>query len=64
MPQVETPEKCWVGEKEKICYETREEAEMAARLVEVAHGLEVGTLHVYKCEIGKHYHHARRKKKS
>jgi hypothetical protein len=51
--------KCWVGEQEKICYGDKEEAEMVARLVEREHGWEVGTLGVYKCEYGEHWHLSR-----
>ena len=48
------PEKCWVGEQQKICYGTREEAEMAARVAEYDHGAK--GLGVYKCEFGEHWH--------
>lgn len=48
------PKKCWVGETQKICYETREEAELAARVAEYDHKI-VG-LSVYKCEYGNHWH--------
>lgn len=48
------PEKCWVGETQKICYATREEAEVAARVAEYEHGI-LG-LGVYKCEYGDHWH--------
>ena len=48
------PEKCWVGEKQKICYATREEAEVAARVAEHDHGIR--GLSVYKCEYGDHWH--------
>lgn len=50
------PEMCWVGEQQKVCYPTQEEAEGAARLVEHEHGLPVGTLSVYYCEYGNHWH--------
>ena len=33
------PEKCWVGEEQKICYGSREEAEMAAKVAEYEEGL-------------------------
>lgn len=45
--------KCWVGETEKIIYDTREEAEVAAKVAEYDHG---GKLGVYKCEYGDHWH--------
>ena len=48
------PERCWVEEAHKISYKTREEAEMAARVVEHDHGLK--GLSVYKCEFGEHWH--------
>lgn len=50
------PERCWVGEQQKICYATRDEAEGAARLVEYEHGLPANSLSVYKCEYGDHWH--------
>ena len=56
------PEKCWVGEGEKVCYETEEEAVGMARLTEVERGLPVGFLIVYKCEFGEHWHLASTKK--
>ena len=48
------PKKCWVGEGQKICFNTIEEAEMAARVAEYDHG--ISGLSVYKCEYGNHYH--------
>ncbi len=48
------PERCWVGEVHKICYKTRDEAEVAARVAEHDHG--VKDLTVYKCEFGDHWH--------
>lgn len=48
------PEKCWVGESQKICYATREEAEMAAKVAEYDHGTK--GLSVYKCEYVEHWH--------
>ena len=48
------PKKCWVGEMQKICYETREEAELAARVAEYDH--KISGLSVYKCEYGNHFH--------
>lgn len=50
------PEKCWVGDKHKVCYPDQESAEMSARLIEVEHGLSRGFLHVYKCDFGEHWH--------
>ncbi|MBR3204783.1 hypothetical protein IKF81_03850 [Candidatus Saccharibacteria bacterium] len=49
------PEKCWVGETQKICYGSKEEAEMAARVAEHDHHLKI-RLSVYKCEFGNHWH--------
>ena len=54
--QMYEPERCWVGEQQKICYATQDEAEGAARLVEQEHGLPVNTLSVYKCEYDDHWH--------
>ncbi len=48
------PERCWVGETHKICYATREEAELAARVAEYDHG--ISGLTAYKCEYGEHWH--------
>lgn len=48
------PPRCWVGDAHKICYSTREEAELAARVAEYDHQSE--SLSVYKCEYGNHYH--------
>jgi len=48
------PERCWVGDVQKICYATREEAELAARVAEYDYG--VSHLSVYKCEYGDHWH--------
>ena len=49
------PKKCWVGDQHKICYDTREEAEAAARVAEYDHKLDL-RLGVYKCEYGDHWH--------
>ena len=48
------PERCWVGEGQKICYKTREEAEVAAKCAGFDHG--APELKVYKCEFGDHFH--------
>ena len=48
------PEKCWVGDQQKVCYKTREEAEMMAKSVQFEYG--APELGVYKCEFGDHYH--------
>lgn len=48
------PKKCWVGETQKICYATREEAEVAAKVAQFDHG--APDLSVYKCEYGDHWH--------
>lgn len=47
-------EKCWVGETQKTCYATREEAEVAAEVA--AHDYGAPELTVYKCEFGDHWH--------
>ena len=48
------PPKCWVGDSQKICYSTREEAELAARVAEYDH--DISNLAPYKCEYGDHWH--------
>jgi hypothetical protein len=50
------PEVCWVGEKQKVCYEDEEAAELAARYLEASQGLVRGALKVYRCEFGAHWH--------
>lgn len=52
--QVYEPEKCWVGERQKICYASKEEAEVAAKVAEYDH--KIKDLDVYKCEFGDHWH--------
>ena len=52
--QVYEPKKCWVGDTQKICYDTREEAEVAAKCAQYEHG--APELSVYKCEYGDHWH--------
>ena len=52
--QAPEPKRCWVGETQKICYGSREEAEMSARVAEHDHG--ISNLTVYKCEYGDHWH--------
>lgn len=48
------PEKCWVGDSQKIIYYSREEAELAARVAEYEHHIQ--GLSVYRCENGDHWH--------
>ena len=55
------PEKCWVGDQQKVCYDSEENAEQAARLLEYEHNLTVYSLHAYKCEFGSHWHIANKK---
>ena len=43
-----------MGESQKICYATREEVEMAAKVAEYDN--ETKGLSVYKCEYGEHWH--------
>ncbi|MBQ3468036.1 hypothetical protein IJH19_00615 [Candidatus Saccharibacteria bacterium] len=52
--QTYEPKKCWVGESQKICYATREEAEVAARVAEHDHG--APRLSVYRCEFCHEWH--------
>lgn len=46
--------KCWVGDQQKICYATREEAEAAALVAEHDYG--APRLEVYHCDFGDHWH--------
>lgn len=48
------PKRCWVGDAHKICYDSKDEAEMAARVAE--HDHHIDKLSVYKCEYGDHWH--------
>lgn len=48
------PKKCWVGEQQKIIYDSREEAEAAAWVAQFDYGGE--KLYAYKCEYGEHWH--------
>ena len=48
------PKRCWVGDSQKICYASRDEAEVAARVV--AHDYGAPELTVYNCEYGDHWH--------
>ena len=32
------PKLCWVGETQKICYDSKEEAEVAAKVAQYDHG--------------------------
>ncbi len=48
------PKKCWVGDQQKVCYDSREEAEAAALIAEHDYG--APKLSVYKCEYGDHWH--------
>ena len=50
------PPRCWVGNKNKVCYPDQETAEMSARLVEAGHGLAANSLTCYRCEYGDHWH--------
>ncbi|MDO4612276.1 MAG: hypothetical protein Q4B29_02340 [Candidatus Saccharibacteria bacterium] len=50
------PKRCWVGETHKICYASKDEAEVAARVAEYDHHISAGRLSVYKCEYGDHWH--------
>ena len=52
--QIYEPKRCWVGDVYKICYDTKEEAELAAQVAAYDHG--APELAVYKCEYGDHWH--------
>ena len=47
------PKRCWVGDTHKICYDTEEEAELAALVAAYDH--HAPELSVYKCEHGNHW---------
>ena len=49
------PKRCWVGDAQKICYDSKEEAEAAARVAEYDHDLDI-PLKPYKCPYADHYH--------
>ncbi|MBO4854907.1 hypothetical protein J6X15_02150 [Candidatus Saccharibacteria bacterium] len=55
-PAPYNPQRCWVGDKNKICYPDEDTAEMSAYLVEAEHNLPSGTLSWYHCEYGDHWH--------
>ncbi len=55
---------CWVGEREKVIFDSEEEALGWAAVVEAERGLAVGSLVAYKCEYGDHWHLASRRSKS
>ena len=55
------PEKCWVNNSQKICYEDAENAAAAARALEYEHKLGDNSLCIYKCEYGGHWHLAHNK---
>ena len=48
------PKRCWVGDTHKICYASKEEAELAAKVAEYDH--RINNLAVYKCDYGDHWH--------
>ena len=52
--QIYEPKRCWVGDTQKIIYDTLEEAELAAKVAEYDH--QANNLTAYKCEYGKHWH--------
>ena len=53
--QAYQPQRCWVGDAQKIIYNTKEEAELAALAAAYDHKLD-SKLSVYKCEYGDHWH--------
>jgi hypothetical protein len=55
-PQEQEPRRCWVNETQKICFDSEEIAQGAARLAEIEHGIRPGDLRAYKCEYGDHWH--------
>lgn len=54
IPHEHRVEKCWVGDQQKVCYVSREEAEAAALVAQHDYG--APHLGVYKCEYGDHWH--------
>lgn len=60
-PLVCEPQRCWVGNKQKVCYPDRESAEVSGRLIEAEHGLAGNSLYAYRCEYAAHWHLASRK---
>ena len=53
--QAYAPKRCWVGDVHKICYDTLEEAEAAAKVAAYDHDLDA-PLKAYKCPYADHYH--------
>ena len=53
--QTYEPKRCWVGDTNKIVYDTLEEAELAAEVAAYDHHLE-SPLKAYKCPYADHYH--------
>ncbi len=49
------PARCWVGETHKIIYNTKEEAELAAKVAAYDHGINT-ELKAYKCPYADHWH--------
>ena len=56
MPAAYEPKRCWVGETNKVCYASEEEAELMAQALEYQHGVK---LKAYKCSYGEHWHLAK-----
>ncbi|MBR2725130.1 hypothetical protein IKF28_01670 [Candidatus Saccharibacteria bacterium] len=48
------PKRCWVGDTQKIIYDSLEEAELAAKVAE--HDHHSSKLKAYKCPYADHYH--------
>lgn len=53
--QTYEPRRCWVGDTNKIIYDTLEEAELAAQVAAYDHNLK-SELKAYKCPYANHYH--------
>lgn len=47
------PPRCWVGDHQKIAYQTEEEAKTAALVAQHDYGTKFD---IYKCEYGNHWH--------
>ncbi len=56
------PPRCWVGDQQKNCYASREEAEAAALVAQYDYG--TPELDVYRCEYGDHWHLSSHRKSS
>ena len=54
-----SPRLCWVNDHQKICYNSEDEALLAASVAAYDHGAK--NLTAYKCPYGPHWHLAHKK---